>query len=124
MTYARSEPLARRLLLSPCEHFFHSVGVEMIIADHPLHRSGQAALPHPAPTLGRDAQALGRKGMADASNRQPGSDQRRHTMPGQMISLTAMTQYSPPDPADRKTEGTNRRAIHRDAVIAHVPKND
>jgi hypothetical protein len=36
----------------------------MIIADHPLHRSGRAALPHPAPTSGDDAQTLGRIGMA------------------------------------------------------------
>jgi hypothetical protein len=28
-----------------------------MIAHDPLHRSGQAELPHPAPTLGEDAQA-------------------------------------------------------------------
>jgi len=33
----------------PRRNHEHEVGVEMIIADHPLHRSGQAALPHPAP---------------------------------------------------------------------------
>jgi hypothetical protein len=40
----------------------------MIIADHPLHRSGRAALPHPAPTSGDDAQTLGRIGMAGSFN--------------------------------------------------------
>jgi hypothetical protein len=29
----------------------------MTIADHPLHRSGRAALPHPALALGRDGKA-------------------------------------------------------------------
>ena len=46
-------------------------GVEMIIADHPLHRSGRAALPHPAPTSGGDAQALRGIGMTDAGGREP-----------------------------------------------------
>ena len=30
----------------------------MPIVEHPLHRSGRAALPHPAPTLGGERQAL------------------------------------------------------------------
>ena len=30
-------------------------GVGMAVADHPLHRSGRAAFPHPAPTLGDNA---------------------------------------------------------------------
>jgi len=36
----------------------------MLIAEHPLHRSGRAALPHPAPALGDERQALGGPGMA------------------------------------------------------------
>jgi len=57
----------------------------MIIADHPLHRSGRAALPHPAPTVGVDAQALGRIGMANAGEREPGSDQLLHPTPRQVM---------------------------------------
>ena len=34
------------------------VGVGMTIADHPLHRSGRATLPRPAPTLGEPRQML------------------------------------------------------------------
>jgi hypothetical protein len=30
----------------------HQVGVGMRITEHPLHRSGRAALPHPAPVSG------------------------------------------------------------------------
>jgi len=30
-----------------------------MIAHDPLHRSGRAELPHPAPTLGEDAKTLG-----------------------------------------------------------------
>src|SRR5271155_2097438 len=95
----------------------------MIIADHPLHRSGRAALPHPAPTSGSDAQALGRIGMAEPSGREPGVEQRPHATPRQVIALTAPAQDSPPDLTDRATEGTDRRAVHRDAVVTHVTEN-
>src|ERR1700686_1026890 len=96
----------------------------MPIAEHPLHRSGRAALPHPAPTLGDDAQAHEGIRVADASSRQPGVDQRLHATPGQMITLTAPPQDSPPYSADGKLEGTDRRAIHRDAVVTHVAENN
>ncbi len=46
----------------------------MSIAEHPLHRSGRAALPHPAPTLGDDAQAHEGIGMTDVRERKPCSD--------------------------------------------------
>ena len=38
----------------------------MPITGHPLHRSGRAALPHPAPTLGDERHALGGRRMTDA----------------------------------------------------------
>src|ERR1700722_3706216 len=96
----------------------------MTIADHPLHRSGRAALPHPAPTLGIDAHAHEGIRVADAGGQKPSVDQRRHARPGQMIALTATTQDSPPYAADRKTEGTDRWAVHRDAVVTDVPENN
>ena len=83
----------------------------MPIAEHPLHRSGRAALPHPAPTLGDDAQAHERVRVADTGGRQPGGNQGRHPSPRQVIALTAMTQHSPPQAADRTSEGTDREAI-------------
>lgn len=41
----------------------------MPIAGHPLHRSGRAELPHPAPTLGDDAQAHEGIGVTDVNRR-------------------------------------------------------
>jgi hypothetical protein len=96
----------------------------MIIADHPLHRSGRAALPHPAPTLGDDAQAHEWVRVADAGGREPGVEQGPHAAPWQVIALTTPAQNSPPHQTDRVTEGANRRAIHRHAVITHVPENN
>ena len=97
----------------------------MIIADHPLHRSGRAALPHPAPTSGDDAQALGRIGMADP---RAGGSQRcqqgPYATPGQVIALTAPPQNSPPYATDRIAEGTDCGAISRDAVVTHVTENN
>ena len=96
----------------------------MPIAEHPLHRSGRAALPHPAPTSGGDAQALGRIGMADAGGWQPSAQQGPHATPGQMIALTAPSQHSPPRQSHRSSEGNDCGAVHRDAVVAHVTEND
>jgi hypothetical protein len=96
----------------------------MIIADHPLHRSGRAALPHPAPTSGDDAQALGRIGMADSRGRKPGGQQGPHARPRQVIALTAPTQNPPPYATDRRAEGTDCGAISRDTVVTYVTENN
>lgn len=96
----------------------------MLIAEHPLHRSGRAALPHPAPTLGNNAKAHERIGMADVSGRQLGGDQGLHSTPRQVIALTATAQHLPPQPAELATEGTNSGAVHGHAVVAHMPGND
>ena len=40
----------------------------MPLTGHPLHRSGRAELPHPAPTLGNERQALVRVRRTDARN--------------------------------------------------------
>jgi hypothetical protein len=42
-----------------------------MIAHDPLHRSGRAALPHPALALGRDGEAHARIGMTDTGRRKP-----------------------------------------------------
>jgi hypothetical protein len=95
----------------------------MPIAEHPLHRSGRAALPHPAPTSGDNAQAHEGIGMADVSRRDPRGDQGLHPTPRQVIALTATTQHSPPHATDRETEGTDGGAVHRDAVVTHVTED-
>lgn len=96
----------------------------MPIAEHPLHRSGQAALPHPAPTLGDDAQAHEGIEMADMGGRKRAVEDGPHPPPGQMIALTATPQHVPPQATDRQTEGAECRAIHGHAVVAHVTEND
>ena len=83
----------------------------MIIADHPLHRSGRAALPHPAPTSGDDAQALVRIGMADPDGWKPRGQQGHHATPRQVIALTAPAQCSPPHATDRAAEGSDCRGV-------------
>ena len=96
----------------------------MPIAEHPLHRSGRAALPHPAPTWGDDAQAHEGIGMTDVRGRQPPGKQGLHTTPGQVIALTATTQHPPPQATDRETEGTDRGTVHRHAVVTDVTENN
>jgi hypothetical protein len=95
----------------------------MSITDHPLHRSGQAALPHPAPTWGDDAQAPGWIGVTDACERKPSGDQGLHLMPRQVIALTASTQHQPPHTADRTAERTEGGAVPRDVKVARVIEN-
>ena len=58
------------------------VGVGMMIADHPLHRSGRADLPHPAPASGDDAKSPQGIGMTDARRGQPAVDEPPHPVPG------------------------------------------
>jgi len=96
----------------------------MNIAEHPLHRSGRAALPNPAPTLGNDAQAHEWIRVADKGGREPSGDQGRHSSPRQVIALTATTQHPPPRATDRTAESTDRRASHRHAIVAHVTENN
>jgi hypothetical protein len=79
----------------------------MLIAEHPLRRFGRAALPHPAPTLGDDAQALGGIGMTDVCGWKPRGEQGPHTMQGQVITLTAPTQHPPPQATDREAEASH-----------------
>jgi hypothetical protein len=85
-----------------------------------LHRSGQAELPHPAPTLGEDAQAHERIRMANASRRKPPCDKTLHAAPGQVVTLTATAQRCPPQGAHCRTKGAQRRTIPGHPVIAEV----
>src|ERR1700736_3969094 len=96
----------------------------MPITEYPLHRSGRAALPHPAPTLGNDAQAHEWVGVADTNGRQPHVDQWLHPAPRQVIALTATTQHRPPHASERAAEGTERWSVHWNAVITHVAENN
>ena len=52
-----------------------------MIAHDPLHGSGRAGFPHPALTLGGDAQAVPRVGVDNAGRRQPAVDMPPHPFP-------------------------------------------
>ena len=88
----------------------------MTIADHPLHGSGRAALPHPALALGRDGEAHARIGMTDARGRKPAGDVGAHAAPRQMVALTAATQDAPPELRHRFP-----KRVQRGAVAAGTP---
>ena len=69
----------------------------MTIADHPLHRSGHAALPHPALALGRDGETHARIGVTDAGRRKPPGGVDAEAAPRQMVALTPAPQDAPPE---------------------------
>jgi hypothetical protein len=95
-----------------------------MIAHDPLHRSGRAELPHPAPTLGNNAQAHKRIRMTHTGRRKPPRDQAAHTVPRQMVTLTATAQDRPPEETNRVAEGAQRRAVHGYPVITEVSHED
>ena len=61
----------------------------MTITRDPLHRSGRAALPHPALASGDDAKSPQGIGMTDARRGQPAVDEPAHPLPGDARRLTA-----------------------------------
>ena len=57
------------------------VGVGIMVTHNPLHRSGRADFPHPAPALGDDAEAAQGIVMIDAGRREPAINQPPHCGP-------------------------------------------
>ena len=95
-----------------------------MIAHDPLHRSGRAELPHPAPTLGEDAKTLARIRMTDSSRRKPPYDKSTHTAPRQMVALASASQDRLPEARYCATERAQRRDIHGHSVVAKVPEKN
>src|SRR2546422_696128 len=95
-----------------------------MIAHDPLHRSGRAALPHPAPTSGEDAQTHEGIRVADTSRRKPPRDQTGHAVPRQVLPLTATAQNRPPKVPHGLAERAERRTIHGYTVVAGVAQDD
>src|SRR5712691_5642333 len=98
-----------------------AVGVEMTIARNPLHRSGRAALPHPAPASGNDAKSPQGIGVTNARRGQPPLDEPAHPLPGDVPCVTAPREGAVPEPADLEPEHSDRRAVHGHPVVASVP---
>jgi hypothetical protein len=61
-------------------------------------RSGRAALPHPDPTLGEDAEAQERIRMTNVSRREPPRCKALHAVPGQVTLATTAQHRSPEEP--------------------------
>ncbi len=95
-----------------------------MIAHDPLPRSGRAALPHPAPALGDDAQTDEGIRMADARRRKPPNDNALHSGPSQVVPLAATAQDRPPQERDFLPESAQGRTIHGHPVIAGVAQDD
>ena len=91
------------------------VGVGMSVTQHPLHRSVRAGLPHTAPALGDDDQALAGVRVADFGSRKPVIHQAVHATPSN-VALTAPTQGAVPQP------GHFRRNVMRRASLFGTPK--
>src|SRR5437870_7005587 len=103
---------------------FLSVGVGIAIAHDPLHRSGRADFPHPALTLGEDAQTAERIGMTDSRWWQPAVYQAPHPVPSDTALLAASRKRAVPSPAHLSPESTQRRAIHGHPIVAGMHTNN
>src|SRR5439155_12215942 len=100
------------------------VGVEMTIARNPLHRSGRAALPHPAPASGDNAEADEGIGVTDTRGWKPPVDVSPHPFPRQMVRLAAALEGPPPEPADGRPEGADAAPVQGYPVVPHVAPHD
>jgi len=96
----------------------------MDIADHPLHRSGRAGLPHPAPALGDDAKSLQRMRMTHADFRQIAVDQAVHPLPACAAFLASAAERPVPEARDLESQAADRRAVHGHGIVPHVPFDD
>ena len=95
-----------------------------MIAHDPLHRSGRAELPHPAPTLGKNAQARERIRMTNTSRRKPSHDVAPRAVPRQVVTLAATTQHRSPQITHCFAKSAQCRAVHGHPVIAEVSQQD
>ncbi len=68
-----------------------------MIAHDPLHGSGRAGFPHPALTLGGDAQAVPRIRVHDADRGQPAVDIPPHPFPADLPLLAAPGHHTLPE---------------------------
>src|SRR5690348_6887612 len=94
-----------------------------MIAHNPLHRSGQAELPHPAPTLGNHAHACEGIRVTDGNRRKPSSDQPIHAIPSQPFPATTTPQRVMPVVTNLKPEAVQRSAVGGHTMVAEETAN-
>ncbi len=89
-----------------------------MIAHNSLHRSGRAALAHPAPPLGNDVYSPEGIGVADVGWRKPLGHQPVHAFPIQPLSLTATPKREVRVAADLKSKVADGCAVGWHAIVA------
>src|SRR6266851_6647881 len=92
----------------------------MTITSHPLHRSGRAELPHPAPASGNDAKSPQWIRMMDARPWQPVIKQTAHAFPSQPLPLTAPSQRAEPQTTNSEAKRIQRLQVRRHSIITIV----
>ena len=95
----------------------------MIIAEHPLHRSGQALLTHPALALGADANAPRRIRVMQHRTWQPKVYQTAHPLPGQARLLASAPQRPIPSASYVEAKHRQRTKVRRHPVISVVSRD-
>src|SRR3954469_12292280 len=97
-----------------------TVGVGIAIARGPLHRSGRAVLPHPAPTSGSNVEALRGPWMADLRCREQVCVS-RHPFPRDAGTLATSLKRGVPDVDDVETKRRQASDVPGYSVVAEVP---
>jgi hypothetical protein len=100
------------------------VGVGTMITHSPLHRAGRAALPHPASTVGKNAQAHERIRMTNTGRWKPPLNHALQAVPHPVISLATTAQDRPPQESYRSAEGAQCWTVHGHSVISQVTQQD
>src|SRR3989454_10324948 len=93
------------------------VGVGIMVAHNPLHRSGRAGFPHPAPASGDDAKSPQGIGVADVSGRQVAVNESPHPIPEDPALLASPRQRTMPEPAHLEPKHVECRAVHGHTVV-------
>src|SRR4029453_9330271 len=102
----------------------NSVGVGMPIAGHPLHRSGLAELPHPAPVSGDDykprAQPLQWVRMTDSRCGSPALHFPCEALPREFRLLAPAPQRFVPEPSHMVDKGVQTRTVEGHTIVLIV----
>jgi hypothetical protein len=94
-----------------------------MVAHDPLHRSGRAVLPHPAPALGHSAKSHQRIRLTDTRRGKPSIDIPLHAFPAQAIILTPAAKNPPPKAAHRPSKRADACDVHRHPIVTDVSKD-